>query len=201
MSAAKAFDYPLEPHSRRHGPQGYTDYTSFREWLRDEFCFRCVFCLRREQWLTPLCDFHIDHCVPQSLAPDRVCDYDNLLYVCSKCNDHKGNKLAPDPCKVAFGRSLRVCADGSVEWLDTEGAMLVKVLRLDSEERTRHRSLTLDIIKLAAATDRKLFVRLMGFPDDLRDLRKMSPTSNSRPEGIAESFYARRERGELPETY
>lgn len=30
------FDYPPEPHIRRHGPRGYSDYGSYRPWLRDE---------------------------------------------------------------------------------------------------------------------------------------------------------------------
>ena len=45
-----AFTYPVEPHLRRHGPQGYADVVSDRPWLRDEFAFRCVYCLLREQW-------------------------------------------------------------------------------------------------------------------------------------------------------
>lgn len=44
------FIYPAVPHVRRHGPMGYADVTSFRPWLRDEFSFRCVYCLLREQW-------------------------------------------------------------------------------------------------------------------------------------------------------
>lgn len=44
------FNYPDAPHRRRHGPRGYADYASYRPWLRDEFTFRCVYCLLREQW-------------------------------------------------------------------------------------------------------------------------------------------------------
>jgi hypothetical protein len=43
-----AFTYPAEPHLRRHGPQGYVDAASYRPWLRDDFAFRCVYCLFRE---------------------------------------------------------------------------------------------------------------------------------------------------------
>src|SRR5258708_6259440 len=46
------FQYPAAPHVRRHGPQGYADAASFRPWLRDEFTFRCVYCLQREVWGT-----------------------------------------------------------------------------------------------------------------------------------------------------
>jgi hypothetical protein len=44
------FDYPAVPLVRSHGPLGYSDYESYRAWLRDEFAFRCVYCLSREQW-------------------------------------------------------------------------------------------------------------------------------------------------------
>ena len=44
------FRYPEQPHVRRHGPQGYVTLESYRPWLRDEFTFRCVYCLLREQW-------------------------------------------------------------------------------------------------------------------------------------------------------
>ena len=47
---AVGFNYPETPHTRRHGPQGYAGYDSFRPWLRDEFSFCCVYCLVREQW-------------------------------------------------------------------------------------------------------------------------------------------------------
>jgi hypothetical protein len=45
-----AFIYPHHPHVRRHSPRGYRDYRSYKPWLRDEFDFRCVYCLWRERW-------------------------------------------------------------------------------------------------------------------------------------------------------
>jgi hypothetical protein len=44
------FNYPDPRSGRRHGPVGYASYRSYRPWLRDEFTFRCVYCLKREQW-------------------------------------------------------------------------------------------------------------------------------------------------------
>jgi hypothetical protein len=43
------FTYPSAPLVRRHGPQGYADYVSYRPFLPDEFQFRCVYCLLRER--------------------------------------------------------------------------------------------------------------------------------------------------------
>ena len=45
-----AFRYPPSALVRRHGPAGYSDYASFRPWLRDDFSFRRVYCLIRERW-------------------------------------------------------------------------------------------------------------------------------------------------------
>jgi hypothetical protein len=56
-----AFDYPPGPHVRRHGPRGYADLESFRPWLRDEFDFRCVYCLLREQWGRTRGTFELDY--------------------------------------------------------------------------------------------------------------------------------------------
>ena len=49
-STPRLFAYPRELHERRHGPLGYLDYGDYRPWLRDEFQFRCVYCLCRERW-------------------------------------------------------------------------------------------------------------------------------------------------------
>ena len=78
------FAYPAVPHARNHGPQGYTDYTSYRPWLRDEFSFRCVYCLFREQWGRVRGVYTLDHFLPVALHPGKATDYDNLLYVLRK---------------------------------------------------------------------------------------------------------------------
>ena len=44
------FDYPDQRNEQRHGPSGYASYEPCRPWLRDEFDFRCVYCLKRETW-------------------------------------------------------------------------------------------------------------------------------------------------------
>ena len=78
--------YPKRPHVRRHGPAGYDDVESFRPWLRDEFQFRCVYCLEREVWTKPVAAFDIDHHAAVGGNPGLQFDYDNLLYVCHSCN-------------------------------------------------------------------------------------------------------------------
>src|SRR5437764_4015992 len=94
------FIYPSVPHVRRHGPQGYADYASYRPWLRDEFSFRCVYCLLREQWGRVRGTYALDHFLPVAQHPAEMTEYDNLLYACATCNGAKGDRVVPDPLSV-----------------------------------------------------------------------------------------------------
>lgn len=66
---------------------------------------------------------------------------------------------------------------------------------------TRWRRTWLRIIELAEAGDLELFQELMGYPLDLPNLASCRVPENTRPEGIDDSFFACRERGELPQVY
>ncbi len=39
---AMPFQYSEKAHMRKHGPSGYLTYETYKDWLRDEFSFRCV---------------------------------------------------------------------------------------------------------------------------------------------------------------
>src|SRR5436190_24295258 len=85
-----AFPYPTDSHQRRHGPTGYTSYKPYKDWLRDEFAFRCVYCLFREKWYPNGSDaFGVEHSIPKGQAPHLELVYDNLLYSCNRCNSLK----------------------------------------------------------------------------------------------------------------
>jgi hypothetical protein len=202
------FEYPDTPHVRRHGPQGYTDYHSFKPWLRDDFTFRCTFCLTRERWYpNGHAAFSVDHLVPQILAPERICEYDNLVYACSRCNWYKqAARPVLDPCEQAYGEHLRILDDGTIEGLSIEGKKLIAVLRLDHPTLTESRQLILDTLCMTASASvpeaRRVQHLLLSFPDDLPDLKTLRPLGgNTRPEGVQESYLALRERGQLPAAY
>jgi hypothetical protein len=195
------FEYPLAPHARRHGPQGYADYASFRPWLRDEFSFRCVYCLLREQWGLVRSIYAIDHFLPVAHHPASVTDYDNLLYACVTCNTAKGARAVPDPLAVLTSAVVRVAKDGTIQAGNPEAARLIELLGLDSQDYTEFRKLWIDIVAVARQKP-DLYLRLMGYPEDLPDLRlPQPPGGNSRPAGVEQSAFARRERGELPSDY
>ena len=196
------FQYPARSHERRHGPRGYADAESFRPWLRDEFSFRCVYCLVREQWGRVQRAFDLDHFVPVARAPSRRHDYDNLLYACATCNAAKGAAAMPDPCVALVDRFVRVNEDGSIVGLTANARRLIRQLGLDGPESTEFRRMWIDILALAYRYDRDLYVRLRSYPNDLPDLSKLHPPGgNDRPDGIANSHFARRKQGELPTTY
>ena len=125
-----AFDYPAVAHQRRHGPQGYERAITYRPWLRDEFTFRCVYCLLREQWGRVTGEFDVEHFRPQVNNPELGVTYDNLLYACHTCNLLKGKKDLPDPSQVLTAEAARVNPDGSIEGRSPDAAGLSRFLAL-----------------------------------------------------------------------
>jgi len=128
-----AFQYPQHVQVRRHGPLGYVNYQSYKPWLRDEFQFRYVYCLWRENWVSIGEEaFSVEHLTPRAAGPDRECDYDNLAYACSRCNSVKADAACIlDPCRQAYGNHIEVLADGTLHGLTHEGRKLISICRLD----------------------------------------------------------------------
>jgi HNH endonuclease len=196
------FEYPVEPHVRRHGPEGYKNYRSFRDWLRDEFKFRCVYCLHRERWYGRGATFHVEHCTPVKNDPTRKCDYSNLVYACATCNESKSDIInLPNPCEVSFRDCLRILDDGRIEALNDEGEKLKQALQLDSQSNTEYRGRWIRILEGLRVSDPDLYRECMSFPTDLPDLRKKRVTNNTKREGAQNCYFVLRERGILPLIY
>jgi hypothetical protein len=198
---ASAFRYPSQPLSRRHGPRGYTHVQSFRPWLRDDFSFRCVYCLIREQWGRVTGEFDLDHFAPQRRNQEQAVEYENLLFACHACNLRKGDHLLPDPAAALTIEQVRIYPDGTLVGLTDDADRIIRLLCLNSPAMTRWRRSWIRIIELVEERDPELFRELMGYPDDLPNLRRCRVPENTRPEGIKDSCFARRERGELPDVY
>lgn len=196
------FTYPATVHIRRHGPQGYADPNSYRPWLRDEFSFRCVYCLLREQWGQVRGFYAIDHFLAVAHHPDQALVYDNLLYACAGCNAVKAARAVPDPLVVLTSEAVRVTEDGRLHADTQEVARLIELLGLDCDQLAEFRMLWMGIVALAKQHEPALYQKLMGYPADLPDLAALRPPGgNMRPGGIEQSCYARRQSGTLPETY
>jgi hypothetical protein len=196
------FDYPPRPHIRKHGPRGYARRAGYRRWLRDEFSFRCVYCLIREQWGLVRGIFGVEHFQPIAQYPELGNDYDNLLYACTSCNLAKADIVVPDPLQVFLAAVLYVAENGFLRTTSPEAERLIELLGLNSDEYVEFRMLWLGIIALAKKYDRDLYIQLMGYPKNLPDLRRLNPPGgNARSGGIPDCHHAMRRRGELPETY
>jgi hypothetical protein len=197
-----AFLYPPQPHVRRHGPQGYADLDSFRPWLRDEFSFRCVYCLLREQWASFRGVLGIDHFLAAVLDPESTLLYDNLLYCCMTCNSAKREERVANPEHALTAETVRVHEDGTIEGRTRDARRIIRVLGLDDHEHKEWRMLWLGIIAIVKRYDPTLFQKLMGYPADVPDLARLRPPDgNSRPEGVAKSHWAQRNQGTLEPTY
>jgi hypothetical protein len=196
------FEYPAHPHIHRHGPIGYATPESFRPWLRDEFIFRCVYCLRRERWEPGHTVFEIDHLHPIAVHPELALDYINLRYCCDVCNSVKGGRLFADPCRTLLAANLKIEADGQMVGRTPDARRIIDVLGLNDDEFVQYRARWIRIVALARQHDPALYQQLLAFPDDLPNLASLRPPGgNSRPEGIEQSYFAQQQRGELAATY
>ena len=208
MTLPAPFAYPSRPHQRKHGPMGYEPYGRFKNWVRDEFAFRCVYCLGREMWYPDRWRaFSIDHVEPQATNPGRIGDYDNMVYACLRCNAARRDVAVIDPTRTAFGDHLRVGPDGVVEALSHEGGELIELLHLNDAETVANRRELLDIIELHRDYPddprvRALFLRKFGYPRVLPNLaRYRPPRGNARPDGVRSCYFMRRAAGTLEEIY
>jgi hypothetical protein len=202
------FSYPTAARLRRHGPRGYADYKHYKPWLRDEFTFRCIYCLCRETWLPDgQAHFSVDHVSPRDRDPGTGLEYDRLVYACSVCNACKGD--FPGLVEIgglALSEHLAVNDNGVVEPLSRFGETVVDVCALNRPELVAFRRdllASLAILERSRAEEAaRLRRRYLGYPDDLPDLGALRPPEgNARPEGIASSAFERRRRGELPDRY
>lgn len=203
------FTYSDRPHVRKHGPGGYTDYARYKPWLRDEFSFRCVYCLQRERWYpNGHAGFGVEHVKPKARPEyqDLICDYRNLVYACNRCNSLKRDAIVLDPCETSFSSHIRVSADGQIRGLTPHGCDLVDRLGLDEIGPKSARRECLRVLRLfqkqpADPEVRALYLHYFGFPEDLPDLDVLRPEINARPAGLAEAYFRQRRDGRLAETY
>lgn len=202
------FAYPVEPHRRKHGPAGYADYRDFKPWLRDEFVFRCVYCLFRERWYpNGSAAFSVDHVVPKIVAPELINSCTNCVYSCIRCNSLKRARITIDPTEIAYGKHLRIENNGRLSALSSFGQDLIDVLYLNEEKIVSFR---LYYIGMIHDSNESPFIpriykdieQAFGFPSDLPDLKLLKPPDgNSRSGSENDSHHARRDRGELGKYY
>lgn len=188
------FDYPDDRANRRHGPVGYANYENYRPWLRDEFDFRCVYCLEREVWTKKKRAFEIDHVSPVSKSEEHAkLDYDNLVYACARCNSVKSDQSVSDPFYTLTKSSIVIDESGKAVGTTRESRLLIRKMDLNSDCMIQWRCLKLEHAELAKGNSQALAL-LTRLPGDLPDLAALNPRQNSRPDGILHSWKAKQER-------
>jgi len=183
------YQYPLTPLVRKHAPSYDKDWAPYRDWLRDDFDFRCVYCLQRERWGKRHAVFAIDHIVPRASGGEPY-DYGNLAYACASCNSHKDDSDVPHPEHHSYGKSVEVNEDGCIGAKNREGKWLIRALHLDDKENTGYRRNRIRELETLARFHPDQFARTMSFPDKLPDLQSRRPTNNGKPESWKQSRHS-----------
>ena len=129
----------------RSNPPYYSNYSSYKPFLEEDFSKRCAYCnLSRDAITTP---FEIDHFIPRNafktIRPDLETDYKNLIYSCKKCNIAKSNKfkgdltskeptneLFYDPVLVDYNTVFYRNELGAIDSDDPKGKEMIKLLKL-----------------------------------------------------------------------
>ncbi len=181
MRGLAPFAYPSSVHMRKHAPAGYEDYRSYKPWLRDEFTFRCVYCLERERWYpSRAAAFSVDHVVPQVVARDRICEYANLVYACVRCNSNKRDELFPATSQTPLAKHLAIDHDAIFSPVSARGYDFIRVFHLNDAPIIDTRRKHISILKLKHENPddplvHEIFLDAFGYPDDLPDLASMRP--------------------------
>ena len=204
------FRYCRRVKPRKHDPRGYAEFRQYKAWLRDEFLFRCIYCLRREVWFPDGSDdFSVEHVVPKNQAKHLECSYSNLVYACRRCNSFKGEEdIGMHPRQVALGDLLEVDMQGRIgpRSGNRQGEFLIQVLRLDHPKLTEFRRRKIALLRqfaLLKHADARIAVMVeLGFPDDLPDLsHKAPPDGNGNGPSHLDSCFTRKAKNSLPRTY
>jgi len=208
MTTPVLFQYPAEPLRRRHRPRGYETPAGYKPWLRDDFSFRCVYCLERETWYPDLAaSFSVEHFVPVAVGPALALDYDNLGYACTRCNSSRRAEPTLNPATVPLGGHVLLGADGMLTGLTDAGNAMIDLFHLNenpalSVRRLFQRLLQLSLDNLDGERAPNLLSILFGYPADMPDLRTLRPPGgNANPGSEDDCYFARAERGELSPVY
>lgn len=185
----RAFQYPSAPLPRRHGPRGYADYQNYKPWLRDDYAFRCVYCLWRERWEADgQHGFGVEHVVAQGTDPGKRLDYDNLVYACNLCNSTRRDvPLLLDPTVEPLGLHVQLLADGRMHARTAAGAGLIDLCRLNRPLLVSARRRILNLIAVFGNSKAPEAVEalreMLSLPSNLPNLSRLRPPRGECPAG------------------
>jgi len=119
-------------------------YQAFRDYVRNDFCHRCAYCLIAEWLAAGVENFELDHFRPKSLFPEKKQDFYNLFYACHPCNMLKHDSWPPedleargitfvDLCEDDFQTHFKLLEDGTWDGITESGRYTIEILRLNRE--------------------------------------------------------------------
>jgi hypothetical protein len=128
-------------------------------------------------------------------------DYRNLVYACRRCNAVKRDQTVPDPLRLLHANCVATLPDGALKSNDRDAQRLIRRLDLNSPRLRSWRIMWMRIVDLARRHDPSLYRQLVCPPPDLPNLHKLRPPLNTRKAGLNQSWFARRQRGDIPGEY
>lgn len=170
--------------ARRDPAPVHRRYTTYKQYLRKDFEYRCAYCDVHENEYGGLHNFHVDHFRPHSVPRflNLKTSYTNLLYSCGVCNRHKSNDWPSDdplidghgyldPCEHDYEHhfcpavappyhiaGLSQAANYMIRRLRLNRQQLLRMRQLRAEKRQRYEE-TLDALNTAIAAVEDALVR------------------------------------------
>lgn len=131
-------------HPERTCKKNYSNYRSYKKFLRKDFNKKCGYCNDYDFWGGGPHNYHIDHFAPKSKFPQLKSEYNNLIYSCPFCNRSKGkdwlsnnpeinivnNKGYIDPCDSEYHENFRRNQNGEIIPTTKIGKYMYKKLKL-----------------------------------------------------------------------
>lgn len=124
-----------------------------RQLVRERANHCCEYCRIAQANL--ISKFQIDHIIP--LKHNGLDDTNNLCLACLKCNGYKGPNVAAldphtdeatklyNPRQQQWADHFRINSDATLSGLSPEGRATINVLRINDEERVKHRQVLMTI--------------------------------------------------------
>lgn len=161
----------------------YADYRRYRPLLRQDFLFRCAYCLRHEFFVGGEAGCSIDHHRPIAgpfARPDLAAAYENLYWCCRECNENKGVTWPTehehasgwrflDPCDVADDHDIHLHIDlqGNVNPITNTGQYTSDCLKLWRDQLAHYRAAIIRCTN--EATRIRELLRTGDIPDAYRE--------------------------------
>ena len=162
---ANPFLYPEAKHRRRLSPGPFSDYRTFKPYLREEFRGKCVYCRVPDGLMKPE-GFCVEHYRPRKRFPELECAYTNLFYACNGCNNKKGiywpsgeesakGIVLLNPCDMVMSEHVRF-RGATVMPRSKQGEFFIDWLQLNELRSVKYRSYLLALIKSHVEALRRL---------------------------------------------